>query len=78
MPLLAKIAETNEDAVLDALDEATAAALVSEVRGSAAQFTFRHALIRTTLYAESGDIAGAEQSFIEMERLAGELRQPFY
>src|SRR5262245_33678811 len=52
VPLLAKIAETSEDAVLDALDEATAAALVSEVRGSAAQFTFRHALIRTTLYEE--------------------------
>src|SRR5262249_795549 len=34
------------------VDEATAAALVSEVRGSAAQFTFRHALIRTTLYEE--------------------------
>src|SRR5262245_61970315 len=52
VPLLARIAETSEDAVLDALDEATAAALVSEVRGSAAQFTFRHALIRTTLYEE--------------------------
>src|SRR5262249_28859992 len=52
VPLLAKIAETSEDAILDALDEATAAALVSEVRGSAAQFTFRHALIRTTLYEE--------------------------
>ncbi len=50
--LLAKIAETSEDAVLDALDEATAAALVSEVRGGAEQFTFRHALIRTTLYEE--------------------------
>jgi len=52
VPLLAKIAETSEDAVLDALDEATAAALVSEVRSSAAQFAFRHALIRTTLYEE--------------------------
>ena len=52
VPLLAKIAEASEDAVLDALDEATAAALVSEVRGSAETFTFRHALIRTTLYEE--------------------------
>ncbi len=50
--LLAKIAETSEDAVLDALDEATAAALVTEVRGGAEQFAFRHALIRTTLYEE--------------------------
>ncbi len=52
LALLAKIAEVSEDAVLDALDEATAAALVSEVRGGAEQFTFRHALIRTTLYEE--------------------------
>ena len=52
VPLLAKVAEASEDAVLDALDEATAAALVSEVRGSAGQFTFRHALIRATLYDE--------------------------
>jgi class 3 adenylate cyclase/tetratricopeptide (TPR) repeat protein len=50
--LLAKIAEASEDAVLDALDEATAAALVTEVRGSPEQFTFRHALIRDTLYGE--------------------------
>ena len=52
LALLAKIAEVSEDAVLDALDEATAAALVTEVRGGAEQFTFRHALIRTTLYEE--------------------------
>jgi tetratricopeptide (TPR) repeat protein len=50
--LLAKVAETSEDAVLDALDEATAAALVSDVRGTPDTFTFRHALIRTTLYEE--------------------------
>ncbi len=52
LALLAKIAETSEDAVLDALDEATAAALVAEVRGGDEQFAFRHALIRTTLYEE--------------------------
>jgi predicted ATPase len=50
--LLAKVAEASEDTVLDALDEATAAALVGEVRGGAGQFVFRHALIRTTLYEE--------------------------
>jgi class 3 adenylate cyclase len=52
LALLAKMAETSEDAVLDALDEATAASLVTEVRSGAGQFTFRHALIRTTLYEE--------------------------
>jgi class 3 adenylate cyclase/tetratricopeptide (TPR) repeat protein len=50
--LLATIAETSEDVVVDALEEATAAALVTEVRGSPDTFTFRHALIRTTLYEE--------------------------
>jgi tetratricopeptide (TPR) repeat protein len=50
--LLAMIAETSEEAVLDALEEATAAALVTEVRGSPDTFTFRHSLIRTTLYEE--------------------------
>ncbi len=50
--LLAKVAETTEDVVLDAVDEATAAALLSEVRGSHDWFTFRHALIRMTLYEE--------------------------
>ena len=50
--LLVELAEATEDAVLDALDEATAAALVSELRGSPGQFAFRHALIRSTLYEE--------------------------
>src|SRR6185369_7007184 len=43
LALLAKIAEASEDAVLDALDEATAAALVTEVRGGDGQFAFRRA-----------------------------------
>src|SRR5262249_9199629 len=47
VPLLAKIAETSEDAVVDALDEATAAALAS-----AAQLPFGRALIRTPRYEE--------------------------
>ncbi|MBI1818024.1 MAG: AAA family ATPase [Deltaproteobacteria bacterium] len=52
LALLTRIAEQPEDAVLDALDEATRAALVAEVPGSADQFSFSHALIRTTLYEE--------------------------
>jgi class 3 adenylate cyclase len=50
--LLARITDTSEDRVLDALDEAAAAALVSEVPGTADRFAFSHALIRTTLYEE--------------------------
>jgi hypothetical protein len=50
--LLAAVAERSEDAVLDALDEATAAGLVAEVAASAGLFGFTHALIRGTLYEE--------------------------
>jgi class 3 adenylate cyclase len=50
--LLTRIADTAEDAILDALDEAAAAALVAEVPGTADRFAFSHALIRTTLYEE--------------------------
>ena len=67
--LLAKIAEASEDAVLDALDEATAAALVSEVRGSAEQFTFRHALIR------SDALRGAERAAPGAAAPAGRARR---
>jgi class 3 adenylate cyclase/tetratricopeptide (TPR) repeat protein len=42
----------SEDAILDALDEATAAALVAEVPGEPEHYSFSHALIRTTLYEE--------------------------
>jgi predicted ATPase/class 3 adenylate cyclase len=41
-----------EDVILDALDEATRAALVAEVPGEPDHFSFSHALIRTTLYEE--------------------------
>lgn len=52
LALLTRIADLAEDAVLDALDEATSAALVGEVPGEADQISFTHALIRTTLYEE--------------------------
>jgi class 3 adenylate cyclase/tetratricopeptide (TPR) repeat protein len=52
LALLTLVAEQSEDAILDALDEATRAALVAEVPGSADHFSFSHALIRTTLYEE--------------------------
>ncbi|MBI1815527.1 MAG: AAA family ATPase [Deltaproteobacteria bacterium] len=52
LALLTLVAEQSEDAILDALDEATRTALVAEVPGSADHFSFSHALIRTTLYEE--------------------------
>jgi class 3 adenylate cyclase/tetratricopeptide (TPR) repeat protein len=52
LSLLTRIAETREEEILDALDEAVAAALVAEVPSTADRFAFSHALIRTTLYEE--------------------------
>jgi class 3 adenylate cyclase len=48
--LLVSVAGVPEDAVLDALDEATAAALLRETASGAYEFT--HALVRSTLYDE--------------------------
>lgn len=65
--LLTRISENSEDSVLDALDEATAAALVAEVPGRADTFSFSHALIRTTLYEE---LSGARRA--RLHRRVGE------
>jgi len=54
LALLARVAETSEDAVLDALDAAVAAALVAELPGAMGQFSFNHTLIRTTLHEDMG------------------------
>ncbi|MEA2123977.1 MAG: hypothetical protein QOI80_759, partial [Solirubrobacteraceae bacterium] len=52
--LLVHVTQTDEDAVLDALERACRAALVSETRGSAFQFT--HAVIQHALAAELSDV----------------------
>src|SRR6185295_6178002 len=46
LALLTRISDLSEDAILDALDEATGAALIAEVPGEREQFSFSHALIR--------------------------------
>ena len=46
--LLEQIAEMPEDAILDAIDEAKAAALVAEVGGEVERYAFTHALVRAT------------------------------
>ncbi|MGH9276094.1 MAG: ATP-binding protein, partial [Acidimicrobiales bacterium] len=48
--LLARVAERDEDAVLEALEEAVATQIVAEVDGRAGRFTFTHALFQRTLY----------------------------
>src|SRR5262249_51147595 len=42
VPLLTRIADTREDVILDALDEAGAAALVAELPGTIDRFAFSH------------------------------------
>src|SRR5262245_52525515 len=50
--LLSALGDLPEDELLDALDEAAAAQLTSEVPDSRGRMSFRHALIREALYAE--------------------------
>jgi predicted ATPase/class 3 adenylate cyclase len=52
LALLEQIAEMPEDAILDAIDEAKAAALVAEGGGEVERYAFTHALVRATLYDE--------------------------
>jgi len=51
-------------------------ALVARVGSS--ELAWHAANHRASALFESGDIVGAEQSFAELERLGGELRQPFH
>ena len=51
-------------------------ALAAEVGSS--ELAWHAAVHRTGALLESGDIGGAERALAEVERLAGELRQPFY
>lgn len=74
MALLTRISDGSEDAVLDAMDEAVAAALVAEIPGRGDSFSFSHALIRTTLYEELSDARRARlhrRVGEELEELTG-------
>ncbi len=50
--LLARVADTDEESVLDSLETADAAALVRPVPSGPDEFTFTHALIEHTLYEQ--------------------------
>ena len=52
--VLTRAADLPGDAVLQALDSARSAGLIHELPDRAAHYTFSHALIRQTLYAEIG------------------------
>ncbi len=52
--LLAMVADIDEDHLLDLLDQAGAAGLVTEVEGAVDRFSFTHALTQHTLYDDLG------------------------
>jgi class 3 adenylate cyclase len=49
-PLLARVVDISEDELLDVLDEAANAFVISEAPATVDQYTFVHALIQRTLY----------------------------
>jgi class 3 adenylate cyclase len=52
--LLGKVAEIDEDRMLDLIDEATQAGLLLEVEGAVETYRFAHALTQHTLYNDMG------------------------
>lgn len=53
LPLLARLAERDEESLLDLLERAAAAGIVTEVADTPDQFRFRHDLIQSTLYTRT-------------------------
>jgi class 3 adenylate cyclase len=54
LDLLARATGASEDELLDTLDVATAVALIREVADASGRYSFAHALIQHTLYADLG------------------------
>jgi hypothetical protein len=54
LEILARVAERSEDEVLDVLEAATTAAVVTERAGTPGSYRFGHALIQRTLYEDLG------------------------
>ena len=52
LPVLLALSDMSEGALLDVIDEASAARLVHAVPGVSERYTFTHALVRDTLYGE--------------------------
>jgi tetratricopeptide (TPR) repeat protein len=52
--VLAAVSDTDEDSVLDLVDEAVAAGILTEVEGIVERFSFSHALTQHTLYEDLG------------------------
>ncbi len=54
LDLVARLTDRDEDELLDLLEEAIEAAVITEVAGRGERFTFSHALIQRTLYEDLG------------------------
>ena len=70
---LARVAGASEDELLDTLDQAMVARVVSDVPGSPGRLRFAHVLIRDTLYE---GLTTARR--VRMHRLAVEALEAFY
>jgi class 3 adenylate cyclase/tetratricopeptide (TPR) repeat protein len=77
--LLVRIADADEDTLLDQLETATGAALVSEMASTPGRFRFEHALIQHTLYQELGATRRQrvhQQVALALEELGGDMAPP--
>ena len=52
LEVLQHVSELTEDQLVEAVEEAVGAAVLTEVHGSATRYSFSHALVRQTLYDE--------------------------
>ena len=68
-----RLGEGPTEDLLDLLDEAVAARVVAEVRGSLGRFRFAHALVRDALYEELTPLRR-----IRLHRRAGEVLESLY
>jgi eukaryotic-like serine/threonine-protein kinase len=72
LELLERVAEVPEDSILDALDEAKSAALITKAANNIDSYTFAHMLMRATLYDALSPIRRArmhERVGIALEQL---------
>jgi eukaryotic-like serine/threonine-protein kinase len=73
LDVLERLSELRADRLLDLLDEAVSARLLSGVPGSLGRLRFAHALIRDTLYDEL-----TSPRRVQLHRRAGDVLEAFY
>jgi DNA-binding winged helix-turn-helix (wHTH) protein len=81
LPLLAEAASLPREALLAALDEASAARVLADVPGALARQRFTHALVRDAIYEElpPGERAGLhERAARALEQLAPDRGEPLW